>query len=526
MKIKNRMKNIIIKGLVIVSITLSISSCDDFLSHTQYGEPSLEIFWEVEADAISAANGLYFWTASEGITGRGMFWYENCSDDMVTGRPQSGAANIKNFILDNTRDVKDTWPGMYQLIKKCNDIIKYVPPMEISEKVKNETLGQAYFLRGWAYFWLAPHYGDNGENGGIPIVTEETLWEDMDQLRPSSVVDNYKMCIADFEKAAEFLPHFKDWGTEQYGRPHKTAAWAYAAKVSLYTAQYDATYYNKTVEFCDKVIPYHELLSNFADVFKMKNNWSSEYVWSWTSTEEDGSKLPGVLLENKGWGLYNGWGYFMPTLELYREYEEGDTRRAASILHPGDNFTFLGNERIYYSTESASGMQFKKYMDPFEPADAIGTYVNPSGDNMTTRLSIPLVRFSEVLLWKAEALIWQGKNGDEPLNLVRVRAGLSPKTNATKADLKHERRCELAGELYGRHLDLVRWGDAQEAYKKPLHGYKTTLGTDENGNVIIEETEEIEIWESRNFNPSIHHVQPIPPNEINTSKNLTQNKGY
>ena len=113
-----------------------------------------------------------------------MMWYENASDDMVTGRPQSGAANINNFVLDNTRDVKENWPVMYQLIKKCNDMIKNIPSMNISEKVKNETLGQAYFLRGWAYLWLAPYYGDNGTNGGIPIVTENTPWAEIDQPRP------------------------------------------------------------------------------------------------------------------------------------------------------------------------------------------------------------------------------------------------------------------------------------------------------------------------------------------------------
>ena len=39
-----------------------------------------------------------------------------------------------------------------------------------------------------------------------------------------------------------------------------------------------------------------------------------------------------------------------------------------------------------------------------------------------------LIRYAEVLLMKAEALIWQGKNGDGPLNEIRARAGLSPKT--------------------------------------------------------------------------------------------------
>lgn len=519
------MKNIIFKSIALAT-SLTLCGCDDFLSHVQEGEPSQENFWKVEADAVSAANGLYFWTSSEGITGRGMMWYENCSDDMVTGRPQSGGANIKNFVADYTRDVTDNWPVMYQIIKKCNDIIKNVPGMEISEKIKNETLGQAYFLRGWAYMWLAPYYGDNGENGGIPIVTEQTAFDDIDQPRAKSVSDNYKMCIEDFDKAATMLPAFKDWGTDQYGRPHKTAALAYAAKACLYNAQYDPGYYAKVIEYCDNIIPYHQLVPTYADVFKMANNWSSEYIWSWTSTEEDGSKLPGVMLENKGWGLYNGWGYFMPTLELYNEFEEGDTRRAVTILKPGDTFTFLGTTRPYYSTESASGMQFNKYMDPFIAKDAIGTTVNPSGDNMTTDLSIPLIRFSEVLLWKAEALIWQGKNGDEPLNLVRVRAGLAPKKNATKEDLKHERRCELAGEFSGRHLDLVRWGDAQKQYSKPLHGYKTSLKTDADGNVLIDKVEEIQIWDARSFNPAINHVMPIPQTEIDNSDNLKQNKGY
>ncbi|MGL4851387.1 MAG: RagB/SusD family nutrient uptake outer membrane protein, partial [Phocaeicola sp.] len=484
-------KNNIIKGLAGAALLLSLGSCDDFLTHTQQGEPSVDNFWKVEADAIAAANGLYFWTATEGITGRGFMWYENCSDDMVTGRPQAGGANIKNFILDNTRDVKRNWPVMYQLIKKANDIIKNVPGMDISEKVKNETLGQAYFLRGWAYFWLAPYYGDGGINGGIPIVTENTTWDEIDQPRTKSVEENYLFCIADFEKAAELLPNFQEWGEDEYGRPHRTSALAYAAKVALYNAQYDASYYEKVVEYCDLVIPHHKLLDNYADVFTMENNFSSEYIWSWTSNELDGSKLPGAMLENKGWGLYNGWGYFMPTLELYNEFEEGDVRRSVTILAPGDTFTFLGNERIYYSTESSSGMQFNKYMDPFRPANAIGNTVNPNGDNMTTDLSIPIIRFAEVLLWKAEALIWQGKNGDEPLNLVRTRAGLAPKTNATKEDLKHERRCELAGELTGRHLDLVRWGDAQAAYAKPLHGYRTTL-TSVDGNVVIDKVEEVE----------------------------------
>ncbi|SIS61272.1 SusD family protein [Chryseobacterium shigense] len=75
-----------------------------------------------------------------------------------------------------------------------------------------------------------------------------------------------------------------------------------------------------------------------------------------------------------------------------------------------------------------------------------------------------------MILIKAEALLMQCQNADVEINLIRVRAGLIPKTGCTLADLKHERRCELAGEWADRHRDLVRWGDAKSTYAKALHG--------------------------------------------------------
>ncbi len=521
------MKKYIYKLLVISFVGTIVTSCEDFLTFEEKGEPSTSVMWRTEADAFDAANGLYFWTADESITGRGMMWYLNVSDDMVTGRNQSQAALIKNFQYGE-RDNMDNWPVMYQIIKKSNDIITNVPHMDISQDVKNKVLGQAYFLRGWAYLWIAPYYGDNDVNGGLPIVTEKTPFDDMNQPRANRVSDNYEMIISDFEKASSMLPFLEDWDKSEWGRPHKTAAWSYIAKTALFNAQYDETYYQKVVEYCDLVIPHHALLNNYADVFKVENNFSSEYIYGWTGNEEDGSKLPGILLENKGWGLYNGWGYFMPTKELYDAFEPNDERRSVTILAPGDEFKYLGSDRLYSSIQSSSGMQFNKYMDPFRPENAIGTTVNPNGNNMTTRLVIPLIRFSEVLLWKAEALIWQGKNGDEPYNMVRTRAGLPYLANASKEDLKQERRVELGGELTNRHLDLVRWGDAKETYSKPLHGFKTTGVTQsDNSTTIKAKTTVVEIWPARNFDPSINNVFPIPRNMIDDSQGvIKQNIGY
>lgn len=515
-------------NIVLATLLLAISGCSDFLTYERKGDPSSDSFWKTESDAKSAADGLYFFMGTDGVVGRGFMHYYNASDDVVTGRAQAGTDRIKNFIADYTRDVVNSWPEMYKLIKRCNDILRYVPNMNISQETKNMVLGQAYFFRGWAYLWLAPYYGDNGENGGIPIVTENTPLNDLDVPRPPKVSMNYEQCIADFKRAADLLPYLDQLPQEQYGRPHKTACWAYIAKAALYNAQYDSKFYETTIEYSDKIINSgkHDLVPDFAQLFTIKNNFSREYIWSFVSNNLVGSILPGIFLENKGWGQYNGWGYFTPTLSLVNEYEQGDTRLPATILQPGDTFTYLGNKRIYYSSESYSGMMIRKYFEPFTYANAIGNTINTNGDYPTTKLSIPLVRYAEVLLWKAEALIWQGRNGDEPLNKVRKRAGLPPITNASKADLKHERRCELAGEFSNRFLDLVRWGDAATECTKPLYGYRATQ---KNGVVTSKNDlniEVIQVWPARKFNPKVNHVFPIPINEIAKSKNLKQNNGY
>lgn len=513
----------------IVVASLFLVSCSNFLTYDKKGEPTSESFWKTEDDAIRAADGLYFFSGNDGVVGRGFMHYYNCSDDVVTGRAQAGCDAMKNFIPNFSRDVVNNWPEMYKLIKRANDIIKYVPDMDIQNSTKESVLGQAYFFRAWAYLWLAPYYGDNGINGGIPIVTEKTPIDSIDMPRTKSVTDNYDFCIADFKRAATLLPYLDELPTNEWGRPHKTACWAHIAKAALYYAQYDPAYYDMVIEYCDKIIETgkHDLVwDGFGEVFTMKNNWSKEYIWSFTSNELEGSILPGALLENKGWGLYNGWGYFTPTIELVEAFEPGDTRLAVTVLQPGDNMTYLGQEKIYYSTESTSGMMLNKYSEPFRYSDAIGNTINTSGDSPTTKLSIPLVRYAEVLLWKSEALIWQGKNGDEPLNIVRKRAGLQPKTNATKSDLKNERRCELAGEFTNRHLDLVRWGDAKEVYSTPLHGYSVRAKQ-----AIVTSKDDLEIsvkqvWASRNFNETVNHVFPIPTNEVSKGKNLKQNIGY
>jgi len=154
-------------------------------------------------------------------------------------------------------------------------------------------------------------------------------------------------------------------------------------------------------------------------------------------------------------------------------------------------------------------------MEPFSyPKTGSGAvdirYVNANGDKPSTALNVPLLRYADVILMLAEAKLMKGQNADTEINMIRRRAGLADLSGATLTDLKRERRCELAGEWTDRHFDLVRWGDAKETYAKPLHHYDGTV-----------------IYPARNFNPAVHHVWPIPPDEIAVSKGtLSQNQGW
>lgn len=497
------------KAILISGIFLALSSCTNELDIQPEGTPTEANFWKTENDLITGANAMYKPLSDSEFYGRGFFWFINASDDMVTGRAKSEADNVKNFSSNYIAagDLETQWNKRYTVIGVANRVIRNVNNIQASQATKNKYLGEALFMSSRMYFELAYSYGN--EKAGVPIVDRTKEPDPKPVPRAANVMENYNYIVNDLKKAAELLPSQEELPAKDYGRPHKAAAWALLAKVYLFMKDWqNAAYWANEVMTKGN----RHLLNNYADVFKAENNYSSEYIWSVPSTPKFnsvGSILPGVMLENKGWGEYNGWGYFQPTKELYDEYEAGDKRRSTTILKLGDKFTFNGTERTYASSNSLTGYQFNKYMDAFKYPLSSG-HVSANGDYPCTDLAIPIMRYAEVILIKAEARLMMGQNADQEINMIRTRAGLAPKTGCTMADLKHERRCELAGEWADRHRDLVRWGDAQANYAKPLHGI--------NGQVV---------WAARNFNPAIHNVWAVPQAEIvNSYGVIKQNEGW
>lgn len=532
----NNIISALVAGLLLIGLT---TSCQGFLDNRPYsvGETSGD-FWRNPENLYSAVNALNRFTSEESITGRGTMWLDNCSDNLVTGRPQPQAASIKNFEMtgDTGRDQNEVWGIMYQIIGQANNIIMNVEGRtDIKKELMDFALGNAYFYRGLSYLWLAPWYGDNSINGGIPDITHETKVEEFDEPRPKSVLVNFDRVISDMDMAAEHLPLLSQQKDDDYGRPWKAAAWGLAARAALYAAQYDASYYDKVITYCDKIMNLtgadkRDLYPDFKTLFMAKNNFSSEYIFSFfgSAATKAGPKFHGVSFQNKGWGAFNFWGYFQPTLELWNAFEEGDIRRGASIGRPGDVVRFYDYDiQLCVNPapmSSESGLTFIKWISPYRSQSLSGIEFLPDGDFMTTTLGMVVVRYADILLMKAEALIWKNGEGDAQakalINKIRTRAGLPANSNATKEQLKNERRCELAFEFCTpRFIDVVRWGD-HHLLSQPLHGY------DREHYTATREHKVIEVWPARKYDPNKNHVFAIPSAEINKHKNLKQNAGY
>ena len=544
-----------------LSLMMAFCSCSDFLDVKPEGTPNEGNFWASDADYEKAVVAIYDCMGLEETWGRDLFWEQGASDDIFYSRSRGNSQmNLANLNMDGTTEgsIKNIYNIMYETIAKCNNIINHALKVTDRSDVINRSLGEAYFMRAFSHYLIAYRYGrvDNG----VPF----DRYEDYDPypdgqipVQRASVLENYQLIIEDLEQAASLLPWFNNYTPEEYGRATRDAAIGLKVKTYAYWAQHDAGKWALIPDLVDKLENEagRGLLDNFEDVFIIANEWGKEHIWSVNSqgSNYSGSIFPSMVLDNKGWGRYNGWGNFKPTIELLAEYDENDLRKKATIMEYGDEFVFFGETRRFSSSADLEcGMHFRKYMEPFsygsvDPSSGAGisSVLSSNGNRPTTDLNLPIIRFAEMLLFKAEALIEQGRGSEAAavLNRISHRAGLGNLyTDATIYDLMHERRCELACEFTDRVMDLKRWAAKYPIAKTRLeaakHGFKYQNRSDPDSELDLENSTTmtingktyqgvIEIMAAKTYNADKDCVLPYEQNEVIRAQGaLTQNPGY
>lgn len=476
------MKKIILFATAAV-LALSLASCKKFLDVQPEGAPTSGTFFNSDDHAVNAIKALYAEIVQEGCYGREIFW-EQCATKMYVGGKNRGyGSTLFTMLYDGSESpLKSSYSRLMQTQARANFVIQSLLKKESLTEIETRSLGEAYFMRGYCHFMIAYRYGCKTQ--GVPAVKYEQCNGEYDYSIPPqqpTVMDNYAMIIEDFAEAEKLLPKYETYSADDRGRAHKVAACAMMARVYAYWAAYDSKRWDDVILCVDKLEKEYgrALISNYADLFApdFSKYWGTEYCWTipgngGADASQGGSEFPGVCLENKGWGKYNGWGQFKPTYDMYEMLkEDGDNniRLRTNIIEYGQEFQFFGETRKFWSTSDLeSGFMIGKYIQAFADADCIAKgYVNSNGDWPTTRVNFTLIRFADCLLLRAEAKLAKGDASGAAADIkkVRVRSGLAPISTATWKDIYHERCCELAYEPGADHLgDLRRWmigGDAE-----------------------------------------------------------------
>jgi hypothetical protein len=368
----------------------------------------------------------------------------------------------------------------YLLIKNANDVILYVPGIKMDEGRKNNIIGNAYFLRGMAYFDLVRLYGD------VPLVLKNTGDQDLFPTRTASDLI-YTQIIEDLKIAETNCLHANELPETEIGRVTSEAASAMLARVYLQRAstafavqgdnQSALDQCNKVIQFATAHPDVLTLVPNYQDIFDVTKKNGPECIFSVQFGEAP------VVSNNISYmftpASINGWASFLPYDSFVNSYDPADLRRAYNLSIVEDGVTY-----------------FSKYVDP------------EMANSGRTRQNWIVLRYADVLLMQSEAMnsVNPGDEGKfSGINAIRTRAGLGDKlldfTNTpTSADfitaLSNERLWELPVEGVRRY-DLIRWGKMIET--KAAQG----LSVDAD-----------------------HLFLPIPQNEMDTNKNLEQNNGY
>jgi len=129
------------------------------------------------------------------------------------------------------------WGPAYQLNNDVNSFFASIEGLTtISEEVKAELLGQAWFIRGQLYFALARRYG------GVPIIEKVGDVNDVESLKipRTTEVETWKYVLKCFDEAASRLD---EEGNGYNTKASKWVALAYKSRAALHAASVGKFWY-------------------------------------------------------------------------------------------------------------------------------------------------------------------------------------------------------------------------------------------------------------------------------------------
>ena len=416
-----KMRNIILT----CCLGFLLSACSDFLE--EYSQDQYHPSSAVDLNELLLGSGYWGDMTFVGLTALPDDANESRSHDPE--QPPAGWGFYTFLEFPNYDEDDNVWKRIYESIGVANAIIGKIDDFS-SDTLYNKVKGEAYFLRGCGYFFLANLYAQPYAKAtasstlGVPL--KLTNYVEGKNWHRSPLDSVYNAIVSDLEMAADCLQ-----GVEQPSiyRANEWAALALLSRVYLYMGEYE-----KCVETCDKVLACPDYMipnlttaasdSCFADLAASEIIFSQGgYVSAVTSF---------VDYSDFGMGIWPSFevNCYIASKQLVTAYEPTDARRT-----------------VFFRTDMAGYVAcYKVKYDASKPVSDFGA-----------------IRLSEVVLNKAEAqaMLDQNAQAVETLKeLTGLRYTEAPVIPASGKDLvtwiRDERRRELCFEGH-RWFDLRRY---------------------------------------------------------------------
>ena len=518
------LKSRLITGLCAVGLALPFTACTD-LEPEVFSDLTPENFPTSQADLTSAYLAAY--ATLYDYPGHGGYFVtqEVSTDELMI--PQRGSDWFDGGIWlrthqqtfdENDPQYNRIWIELYRGALQANTIIEAFNTFEgpVDETVRDQQIGELRSLRAYLYYSLADAFGN------VPLITEES---DPNNLEPeaSSREEIFAFVLSELDAAAPALS--RERGGAEYGKINYWVNRALKARFLMNAEVMTGTArWAEAEEVLDEIIDagVYSLSDNYFDNFDPDNNLTGLEENMWVIPFDIPSVASGfnLVMSTNHYAAQQTfdlqeqpWNGYCTLQEFYNSYEDEDLRKGE-----------YGNQQVrgnflagpMYLPDGVTPITDASADDPGGPEVELTPAVNElqpgayrdagarvfkfgyeTGGPANMRNDYVLVRYGEVLLNKAEAMMRQGQSGGEMfVNMIRERAGMDDMDDMDMDDLLAERGRELFYEGL-RRQELIRFGK----YTEPWFG-------------------------KPNEAPATATIFPIPAPQLNANRNLQQNPGY
>ena len=266
------MKKNYYKIISAVCAICSFTSCADFLEIKDQREIILEDFWNEKADVENIVTGCYSALQEDDARKRMMVWGEFRSDNIASGNNINSDINLFNVLKENitAKNTFTTWVNFYDVINRCNTVIKYAPEVAAKDPAYTDgdlkaNIAEVVALRSLCYFYLIRTFRD------VPFSREAFTDDDQKMDLPATPFNEVlSNIIQDLESvkgdAVKRYPETKN--RYQTGRITQDAINAMLCEMYLWAGDYD-----NCIKYADIVIESKKL---YAKEYEQKNRRGSD----------------------------------------------------------------------------------------------------------------------------------------------------------------------------------------------------------------------------------------------------------